>query len=556
MKTKKILIVLLILSLLAMGGGYVAYRGYKSIRQVRLIKQARAYLAKPDDRRAYLCLQRALRYNPKDVAACRLMAELAERTHSPAALVLRSRVVELDPHSLDDRLSLVQCATMFRNYAAATNALEGVDVAGKKTAAYHMAAGTLDATANLPAQAEAHFLEVIRLEPTNQIAQLNLAVVRLHGTNATAASEARAALTRIASDPVVNCVALRELTLDAMASRQTNNALALSLELVQQTNSTFNDQLLRLEVLRGSRNAAFEPALAACEREAGTNTAKIYELGTWQRTRMGPKDSLAWLQSLSGTVQTNQTLALLAADCRVQLRDWRGLNGALTNQNWGELEFVRHAFLANGLRGQELSGASKAEWELALKIAAKEKTKQEMLLELAVQWKWQSEAEELLWTIVKQYPGEHRLVEVLAQTLYAEGRTRPLMMLYSQELKRSPTDLAIKNNLAMIALLLDAKELKPHELAHDVYEQAPTNSSYVSTYAYSLYEQGKNAEALSVIERLQPRELEDPSIAGYYGLILKANGNAAKARACLETAAKAKLLPEELKLFTAAKGGA
>ena len=108
----------------------------------------------------------------------------------------------------------------------------------------------------------------------------------------------------------------------------------------------------------------------------------------------------------------------------------------------------------------------------------------------------------------------------------------------------------------MTALLLDAQELKPHDLAREVYGKAPTNSNYASTYAFSLHLQEKDAEALKVIERLNQRELEAPSIAGYYGLILKAIGNGAKAKACLETAFKARLLPEERKLFEKAKAGA
>ena len=204
---------------------------------------------------------------------------------------------------------------------------------------------------------------------------------------------------------------------------------------------------------------------------------------------------------------------------------------------------------------QELNSAAQAEWELAVKVANGQQGSLVMLLRLAGQWNWRSEGEELLWTIVNQFPNEQWAVQALSQVLYFGGRTRPLMMLYSQQVKRSPSDLTAKNNLAMIALLLDAKELKPHDLAREVYGKAPTNSSYASTYAFSLQLQEKNAEALKVIERLTPQELETPSLAGYYGLILKATGNSVKAKAYLETASKAQLLPEERKLFDKARAG-
>ena len=129
------------------------------------------------------------------------------------------------------------------------------------------------------------------------------------------------------------------------------------------------------------------------------------------------------------------------------------------------------------------------------------------------------------------------------------------MQLFSQELQRTPSDLAAKNNLAMIALLLDAKELKPYDLAREVYQQAPTNASFASTYAFSLYMQKKYAEALKVMQQLKPQDLEIPAIAGYYGLILKATGNGAKAKGYLDWTSKARLLPEERKLFAQAKSG-
>ena len=76
-------------------------------------------------------------------------------------------MVELNPHSLNDRLALAQTAMMLRDYATATNALAGVVAADRNTVAYHNVAGAVAAAANQPAQAEAHFLEAVRLDPLN-----------------------------------------------------------------------------------------------------------------------------------------------------------------------------------------------------------------------------------------------------------------------------------------------------------------------------------------------------------------------------------------------------
>ena len=538
--------------------GYTGYRGYKVWKNKHLMTLGHEFLAKSDARNAVLSVQEVLRSDPNNLDATRVMAQLAEAGRLPSALMWRSRVVEISPHSLDDRLALAQTALTMHDYVTATNALEGADAADKEKAAYHNIAGAVAAGANKFTDAETHFLEASRLEPHNPAPQLNLAVVRLHGTNTLDMEEARIVLQRLAANPTnssLRCQALRELTFDAMAHKQETKAVALSRQLTQETNSSFTDSIMRLEVLLETKNADFKPALAKCQREAATNQSKIYELATWEMSKTSPADALVWLRSLPMNTQTNQPATLLAAECYAAAKDWRGLHAWLEKQHWAELEFVRHAFISRSLRGQELTDTAKTEWEQALKSANSQKQSLVMLLRLAAQWNWVNEGEDLLQTIVIRYPQEKWAMQALTQTLFAGGRTRSLMQLFSQQLKRTPSDLGAKNNLAMTALLLDAKELKPHDLARDVYVQAPTNSSFAATYAFSLYVQGKKTDALKVMQQIKPQDLESPSIAGYYGIILKATGGGASAGVYLDKAAKAALLPEERKLFAEAKAG-
>ena len=538
--------------------GYAAYRGYKVWKCSHLMSLAHQFLAKPDARNALLCVQRVLQTDPRNLDATRVMAQLNEATRSPSALLWWSRVVELNPHSLNDQLALAQCAIQARDYATATNALGGVLAADKNTVAYHNVAGAVDAAANQTAQAAAEFQEATRLDPANQSVQLNLAVVRLHGSNNLDQAEARIMLQRISANPTnafLRCQALRELAVDALRHRQAEVALALSEQLLQETNSAFRDRLLRLDVLQQAQPAGFRPALASFQHEAATNSGNIYELATWQMLNTSPRDALTWLRTLPANMQTNQVVELLGAECCTALRDWRGLQSSVEPQNWAELEFVRHAFLSLSLRGQSLPDSAKVEWDRALQAANGQKGSLVMLFRLAAQWNWENEGEDILWTIINRYPDEKWAPQALSQAMYAAGRTRSLMQLFGLESQRNPSDFETKNNLAMTALLLDAQERKPYDLAREVYQASPTNASYVSTYAFSLYLQGKNAEALKAIKTLKPGQLQDPSVAGYYGLILKATGDRARARAYLDWRARAHLLPEEKKLFDQAKAG-
>jgi tetratricopeptide (TPR) repeat protein len=552
---KTITICLVLLLALLAGGGYVARKGYVSIRQKRLIKQAKEFLTKSEEKKALLSLQRALRINPKDVEANRLMANLAEAARSPATLMLRGRVVELVPDSTEDRLALARAGMIFGDPIAATNALAGIRDADKKTSAYHNLAGTIFAGMRQFDVAETHFTQAATLEPTNPAPRLNLAVIRLQQTNAQDLASARASLKELTAVPQVRSAALRELLGDALRHQQTNTALSLSADLLKETNAPFSDKLLRLDVLRIAHSPEFNPSLGKFQAEAAAEVARVAELATWQMTRLGPDSTLSWFARLPAVTRTNTPVALVTAEAYMALKQWKNLQTTLEPLNWGDLELMRHAYLARALRGQDLASSAKTEWEQSMKLAGGNKNALTMLLRMTAQWRWENEAEEILWAIVNRFPAEKWAVAALNQAFYMSGRTRSLMGLYSQLAKTNPKDLDLQNNLAMAALLLDAQEIKPHDIARDVYAKANTNASYASTYAFSLYLQDKPKEALQIFQKIDPKKLEDPSNANYYGLILKAAGNPAEAKKYFALGAKAPMLPEEKKLFDKAKSG-
>jgi predicted Zn-dependent protease len=538
--------------------GYSAYRGYEVWKQSHGMAMAREYFAKGDARNTIISLQAVLHANPRNIEACRMIAGLTEAVRDQRALVWRQRVLELNPRSFEDRMALVQSAIIFQDYPLATNTLAGVTGADKNTATYNYIAGNVSLVEGQLDDAEAHFSEAIRLDPSNPVPQMNLAVVRLHRTNPLDMAEARIALQRVimtTTNAALASQARRELINDAMHFNNNATALALSKELVNQSNSVFDDKLLRLFVLWKINSNEFKPALAMCQREASTNPPELFDLAIWQMKQISTNSALGWLQSLPTETRTNQPACLLIAQCQLGLGNWTALQSSLQPQNWNELEFMRHAFLARALREQGLTEASAAEWGVALKSASDSKGTTIALFRLAAQWRWNTEAEQILWTIVEKYPEQKWATATLSQHLMAGQRTRSLMELFDIMFKRNPDDLDTKNDLAMTAMLLGEQELDPYDLAREVYEKNPTNSSFASTYAFSLYLQQKYPDALKVMQQLTPKDLQDPSVDGYYGLILKANGNNAQARSFLDRSSRGQLLPEEQVLFIQAKAG-
>ena len=551
--------------------GYTGYRSYLVWKQSHGISMAKGYIAKADLRNAYLSLQQVLKVNPRNIEACRMMAALTEAERLPGALVWRERVLELDPKSFGDRLALAQAAIMQQNYPLATNTLAGVSDLDRNTAAYHNIAGTAALMGGHPAEAETHFGEASRLDPENPVPQVNLAVVRLHLTNALDMAEARIALQRVvlnSTNANLRSQSRRELIGDAMRFKDFPTALKFSQELAQQTNAIFPDKLLRLNVLMKAQSAEFRPTLASYQAEAATDPTKIVDLTKWETINLSTADALGWLQGLPMQTRTNLTVEILAAGCQLELKDWHGLQTVIQQQIWNDpshpwiaLEYMRHAYLARCLRGQNLMEASTAEWAVAVTFATDQKylsvQKESMktLFELAAGWKWNSEAEQILWVVVNQYPEEKWAFPVLRTALINWHRTRSLMQLLGIMHRRNPDDLAIKNDLATIAMLLKAQEIKPFDLAQEVYDKSPNNPYFASTYAFSLYLQGKYGDALKTMQKLTQKDLQDPSISLYYGLILKANGDKAEAKTYLDRTSLTRLLPEEQVLFDQAKVG-
>ena len=128
-----------------------------------------------------------------------------------------------------------------------------------------------------------------------------------------------------------------------------------------------------------------------------------------------------------------------------------------------------------------------------------------------------------------------------------------MMLLCRQQSQRAPANLELKRELALLALLLDAEDMNPHELASEVYEKNSTKPACAATYAFSLFLQKKKTEALEVMRKLTPQEAESPAVAGYYGLILQANGEGTRSKTYLDLALKRPMLPEERKLFEKAR---
>src|SRR5713101_5840702 len=118
-----------------------AYRQYK---EKRSLAQTTRFLARGDFRNASLSARQTLQGNPRNLDACRIMAELAQRSRSPHLLDWRRRIVELAP-TIENKLLLASAALREQGppYPLALQTLEDLNTAGKAVAAFNVMAAEL-----------------------------------------------------------------------------------------------------------------------------------------------------------------------------------------------------------------------------------------------------------------------------------------------------------------------------------------------------------------------------------------------------------------------------
>jgi len=145
------------------------------------------------------------------------------------------------------------------------------------------------------------------------------------------------------------------------------------------------------------------------------------------------------------------------------------------------------------------------------------------------------------------------VVDSLWQSAFKRGDTAQIQKLSGTLAKMDPKGIASRNNYAFLSLLTRNAEGNPQHIAETLHREHPGNALVTSTYAFSLYQQGKAEEAVALMSALKPEDLRQPQVALYYAIFLFANGQAEKADGYLKLSAKWPMLPEEKALLDRAK---
>jgi Flp pilus assembly protein TadD len=538
-----------LLALVALG--FVALKVYRRVEPDRLAKRARAYMEQGDYMNATLTLRRAIEINPTNRAAMRLMAEMAERLQSPAALEWRRVLAELNPGSAPDALAWANSALRLGRTPVAKLALEGVAEKDRGTAAYHAAAGGLAISEGRWKEAEKEYGEAVRFAPQDDLHRYNFATIQLQSPDAATRASALKALAELTKSERVQLYARRAIVTRLVGEKKWDEALAHSTEMQQSPAASLNDRLTHLDLLQGLKKPELAEALAAMQKKALANPMDAAATINWMRMNGRANEIAPWVATFDAKLAGEPPVLAARAEALVEAKDWAALEQLVATGDWRGDEYRRLAFYSRALRETGNRESAKVQWDKAIS-AANTQGIATQLAYLASTWGWQAEMQAVLWASAASSTPDWAL-RMLHGIFQGEGDTAGMLRVAKRFAEAHPKDRAARNNVALLSLLLNRDTEKAQALAAELYKEAPEDPTIVSTYAFALHSQGKSAEGRAILEKLKPEQLRTPGLAAYYAILLASSGATAEARPYFELAAKGPLLPEEKKLLAAAE---
>ena len=532
-----------VLTLVLLGVGRHFYLGWK---ERRLIKYARFHLECDNTPALQVTLDQVLQLNPNNLEAFRISGRALLKKKDSKAMPWLRRAVELSPETLDDRIALMEGALQFGQNQEALKVLRDIESKAQARADFQDLAGRVLQNVGMQPEAEAHYAKAVELAPGVASYRMHLATMRLGSPDPAIREKAREEIARLAPESSLRAVALRAMVVDAVRNMQTNRAVELVRELNALPNRLFSDRLMFLEVLHLVNAADFHERLVEVQEDAERNPENLLTLLYWMNGNNLALLARDWAEHLPKTLTALIPIRIEIARTYIVFGDWKKLRFFLADENWGDLDFLRRAFLARSNRELENNDANfKAMWMESINATANGGDALLMLARTALQWGWDTEASDALWQAVLKSNRSSEALNALCEFYYSKRDTAGLYRAYALLVDRNPTNLSARNNLAIFCLLLNKEKDRALNISRELHQREPANPSFASTYAFALYCFNENDKALEVMRALKPQDLKGPSVAAYYSAMLVAAGRSDEAQPYREIAREAALLPEE-----------
>ena len=552
--------ILIFLAAAAFFGWPRAMRRYARWNAAQQVRLATEEIARGDFKQALLHAKAVLEVNPSDAGATRIMAHGLELAGaSAAAMNWRARMNVIEPDNRENITAWAEDATKAGDFAAAERVLNMLKAEARASSGYHAAAAKLAMAKRDSAGAEEHWAEAVRLDPKEDAYLLPLSILRLKSKVPGQREDALRVLAEIGRRPPRSTEALRALLNDATISGESARAREIEAAIAAAPDATFDDKLRWLSSLREMEDPEAVRYLPKLRDASLANSEHLYRLFTWMNEHELGMLVSDWARTLPQEVILAQPASIGVADALARGLEWERLRGFLERRAWGEWEFLRRAFLAWVLEHVDEADEASAEWSYALTAARSRddgNLRLERLAHLAVAWRWNRRAEEVMWSITST-PGCPRwMLDHLWDSSMERSDTLQLQRLSNLLLKSDPRSVEFRNRATFFTLLTRVEMGDPHGDAERLWEKNPGNVSAAITRGLSLHQQGRSREAMAVMDTLSAKDRLQPQAALYCAIFLTASGETARAAEFLPPAQGWRMFPEEKALLDRVKAAA
>jgi len=117
--------------------------------------------------------------------------------------------------------------------------------------------------------------------------------------------------------------------------------------LLTNAQANLNDRLQHPGILKRLQSPELTNQLNALQRDAATNAVLAAQTASWMEENGFQSEAVRWLNTLPANVQTQPPVRLALVDGYLNTTNWPGLRNFTTSGEWGEIDFLRLAFLSH-----------------------------------------------------------------------------------------------------------------------------------------------------------------------------------------------------------------
>jgi len=520
------------------------------------IKIARDWLASGHLRYAAEAAQQAAALAPESPEPWQIAAELARRGgQMDKALEYARRAAELAPTDPVYTIGWAAQALQADQPQEAERVLNRLPAPNEAGSAHAQRLRGEIARRQLRfSEAQARFEAAARLDGPLAIDEVPLGLILLNAADQAERSRGLAVLTKWSTDREWGPTALRTLLADASARNDKPAMLRWAEALRAHPSRTVTDMSACLLAIARSDEARLVGILATLERDHAATPQAAAQLLGWLNEIGRPADAIEWFKTLPADAMQRPPLCALAAEALRAAARWAELRTWVDGKDWGaDADFLRWTYALQADRMLKDEGAAQEQWRSLYGHAQLHGAHALFAAANLYSWGQTKEAEALWWRVAEQ-TGQPAIEAAGALARHyqvsrdAEGQYRVFRRLYSLRNQ----DAAVGNNYAFFATLTGRDQTIAHRIARANLDAQPANPVYMATFAFTLIEQSRAAEALTLLKPRAGEAASSPALAFVYGLALAGTGNLAEARILLHSLPPDSLTAREVELVRAA----